>query len=86
MITGTENRNTHSKNNRNPNTVAYFNRRIGSTTYVVKTCFSETTNRTMQDRILHMIENELLTESPKPFKPAKLPATNELSGLKGVNP
>ena len=73
VITGTENKNT----------VTYFNRRIGSTTYVVKACFSETTNRTMQDRILHMIENELLTESPKPTKP---PATHEPSGLKGVHP
>ena len=73
MITGTENRNT----------VTYFNRRIGSTTYVVKACFSETTNRTMQDRILHMIQNELLTESPKQTKP---PSTNELSCLKGAHP
>ena len=73
MITGTENKNT----------VTYFNRRIGSTTYVVKACFSETTNRTMQDRILHMIENELLTESPTPTKP---PATHEPSGLKGEHP
>lgn len=41
------------------------------------------TNQTMQDRILHMIKNELLTESPKPTKP---PATNELSDLKRANP
>ena len=72
MITGTENRNT----------VTCFNRRIGSTTYVVKACFSETTNRTMQDRILHMIENELLTESPSTTPPA----THEPSGLKGAHP
>ena len=73
VITGTENKNT----------VTYFNHRIGSTTYVVKACFSETTNRTMQDRIMHMIENELLTESPTPTKP---PATHEPSGLKGEHP
>jgi len=73
VITGTESKNT----------VTYFNRRIGSTTYVVKACFSETTNRTMQDRILHMIQNKLLTESPPSTKP---PATHEPSGLKGVHP
>lgn len=59
MITGIENRNT----------VTCFYRRIGSTTYVVKACFSETTNRAMQDRILYMIENELLTESIEPYDP-----------------
>lgn len=70
MITGIENRNT----------VTCFNRRIGSTTYVVKARFCEHTDKTMQDRILHMIENELLTES------IELHATNELSGLKGAHP
>lgn len=73
VITGTENRNT----------VTYFNRRIGSTTYVVKARFCEHTDNTMQDRILHMIENELLIESHKPIKP---PATHEPSGLRGVHP
>ena len=73
VITGTENKNT----------VTYFNRRIGSTTYVVRARFSETTDKTMQERILHMIQNELLTESPQPTKP---PATHEPSGLKGVHP
>lgn len=40
---------------------AYLTRRIGSTTYKVKVCFSDTGKETMQDKIVRLIENEALT-------------------------
>jgi len=36
-------------------------RRIGSTTYKVKIHFSDTETESMEDKILHMIENEAVT-------------------------
>ena len=36
-------------------------RRIGGTTYKVKVAFSETEKETMEDKILRMIRNEVVT-------------------------
>ena len=53
-------------------------RRIGSTTYKLKVFFSETAKETMEDKILRMIQNEVLKkdspcgimESPQMSRPA----------------
>lgn len=39
----------------------YLTRRIGGTTYNVKVAFSETGSETMEDKILRMIRNEVVT-------------------------
>ena len=38
-------------------------RRIGSTTYKVRVHFSDTAQETMNDKILHLIENEVVTNA-----------------------
>jgi hypothetical protein len=53
-------------------------RRIGSTTYKLKIYFNENTKETMEDKILRMIQNEVLKkdspcgimESPQMSRPA----------------
>ncbi len=53
-------------------------RRIGGTTYKVKVAFSETEKETMEDKILRMIRNEVVTndgtcgimEAPQMSRPA----------------
>ena len=41
----------------------YLTRRIGSTVYKVKVCFSAD-GETMEDKIMRMIQNEALTNGP----------------------
>ncbi len=41
--------------------VQYLTRRIGGTTYKVKVAFSETEKETMEDKILRIIRNEVVT-------------------------
>lgn len=41
----------------------YLTRRIGSTIYKVKVCFSAD-GETMEDKIMRMIQNEALTNGP----------------------
>jgi hypothetical protein len=53
-------------------------RRIGRTTYQVKVAFSVTAQETMEDKILHMIQNDAgyvadpcgIMESPQMSRPA----------------
>ena len=40
---------------------SYMTRRIGGTTYKVKVVFSDTEKETMEDKILRMIRNEVVT-------------------------
>ncbi len=40
---------------------SYLTRRIGGTTYKVKVIFSDTEHETMEDKILRMIRNEVVT-------------------------
>lgn len=49
-------------NNEN-NSASYMTRRIGGTTYKVRVCFSETTQETLEDKILRMIRNETVTNA-----------------------
>ena len=64
-----------SKNNVTP---AVITRRIGSTTYKLKIYFNENAKETMEDKILRMIQNEVLKkdspcgimESPQMSRPA----------------
>ena len=46
------------KENRN---FSYMTRRIGSTTYKVKVVFNENGTETMEDKILRLIRNEVIT-------------------------
>ena len=39
----------------------YFTRRIGSTTYKVRIAFSGTGDETMEDKILRLVRNEVVT-------------------------
>lgn len=39
----------------------YLTRRIGGTTYKVRVAFSENSKETMEDKILRMIRNEVVT-------------------------
>lgn len=41
----------------------YITRRIGSTIYKVRVHFSETTQDTLQDKILHLIQNGAVTNT-----------------------
>ncbi len=45
-----------TKNNR-------FTKRIGATTYVVNVHFAETDSATMEDRLLHLIKNDIRVNS-----------------------
>ena len=40
---------------------SYMTRRIGGTTYKVRVAFSESGKETMEDKILRMIRNEVVT-------------------------
>ncbi|MCG4527632.1 transposon-encoded TnpW family protein [Intestinimonas massiliensis] len=40
---------------------SYMTRRIGSTTYKVKVVFNENGTETMEDKILRLIRNEVIT-------------------------
>lgn len=43
----------------------YITKQIGSTFYRVKVCFKESSEETMQDKILRMIDRELSTNGAK---------------------
>ena len=47
-------------NNEN-SSASYMTRRIGGTTYKVRVAFSETAAETMEEKILRMIRNEVVT-------------------------
>lgn len=49
------------KENSNQNCI-YLTRRVGSTNYKVKVCFSDTATETMEDKIMRMIRNEAINE------------------------
>ena len=40
-----------------------FTKRIGTTTYVVNVHFSETDSATLEDRLLHLIRNDVCVNS-----------------------
>lgn len=40
----------------------YITRRIGSTTYKIKVCFSAITSETMEDKFLRIIQNHILAD------------------------
>ncbi len=44
---------------------SYTTQRIGSTIYKVKVVFNDTANETMEDKILRIIRNEILTAEEK---------------------
>ena len=46
----------------------YMIRRIGGTTYKVRVAFSESGKETMEDKILRMIRNEVVTNDGKYFR------------------
>lgn len=48
---------------RKENTAVLY-RRIGSTTYKVRVHFSDTAQDTLHDKILHLVQNEAVTNSP----------------------
>lgn len=43
----------------------YVTRRIGNTIYKVKVCFSDTEKESMEEKILRMIRNEVLSDGSK---------------------
>lgn len=47
-------------NNEN-SSASYMTLRIGGTIYKVRVCFSETAQKTLEDKILRMIRNETIT-------------------------
>ena len=53
---------TIKSSERNKNTAVLY-RRIGSTTYLVKVHFSDTGQETMNDKILHLIQHEGVTNA-----------------------
>lgn len=40
----------------------YITRRIGSTTYKIKVCFSADTPETMEDKFLRIVKNHILAD------------------------
>lgn len=45
------------------NNQSYMTRRIGGTTYKVKVVFSDTVKETMEDKILRIVHNEVVTNA-----------------------
>ena len=45
------------------NNQSYMTRRIGGTTYKVKVVFSDTVKETMEDKILRIVHNEVITNA-----------------------
>ena len=43
------------------NNQSYMTRRIGGTTYKVKVVFSDTVKETMEDKILRIVRNDMVT-------------------------
>ena len=60
----------------------YMTKQIGSTTYLLSVFFHEDAKETMEDKILRMIDREVSTN--RSDCDIIKNATDELSGLKGV--